>query len=41
MDNRSESPDLEADDNNMAVLQITNATARFCSFSEPERIVNF
>jgi len=31
----------KADDNNMAVLQITNATARFCSFSEPERIVNF
>lgn len=26
---------------NMAVLQITNATARFCSFSAPERKVNF
>ncbi len=31
----------KADDNNMAVLYITNATARFCSFSEPERKVNF
>lgn len=31
----------KADDDNMAVLQITNATARFCSFSAPERIVNF
>ncbi len=28
-------------DGNMAVLYITNATARFCSFSAPERVVNF
>ena len=31
----------KADDDNMAVLYITNATARFCSFSAPERKVNF
>ena len=31
----------KADDDNMSVLQITNATARFCSFSAPERKVNF
>ena len=31
----------KADDGNMAVLQITSATARFCSFSAPERIVKF
>ena len=31
----------KADDNNMAVLYITQATARFCSFTEPERKVNF
>lgn len=31
----------KADDDNMAVLYITNATARFCSFSAPERRVNF
>jgi len=31
----------KADDGNMAVLYITNATARFCSFSAPERKVNF
>lgn len=31
----------KADDDNMAVLQITNATARFCSFSAPERKVCF
>ncbi len=31
----------KADDDNMAVLYITGATARFCSFSEPERRVNF
>ncbi|MBP5420352.1 MAG: pyridoxamine 5'-phosphate oxidase family protein [Bacteroidales bacterium] len=31
----------KADDNNMAVLYITNATARFCSFMAPERRVNF
>ena len=31
----------KADDGNMAVLYITNATARFCSFAEPERKVNF
>ena len=31
----------KADDDNMAVLQITNATARFCSFSAPERKVDF
>ena len=31
----------KADDDNMAVLQITDATARFCSFSAPERKVNF
>ena len=31
----------KADDNNMAVLYITNATARFCSFAQPERKVNF
>lgn len=38
-------PDLKsmykADDDNMAVLYITNGTARFCSFSEPERKVSF
>ena len=31
----------KADDDNMAVLYITNATARFCSFSAPERRVTF
>ena len=31
----------KADDGNMAVLQITKATARFCSFSAPERKVSF
>lgn len=31
----------KADNDNMAVLYITNATARFCSFSAPERKVNF
>ncbi len=31
----------KADDDNMAVLYITNATARFCSFTSPERKVNF
>lgn len=31
----------KANDDNMAVLYITNATARFCSFSAPERTVNF
>ena len=31
----------KANDDNMAVLYITNATARFCSFSAPERSVNF
>jgi uncharacterized pyridoxamine 5'-phosphate oxidase family protein len=31
----------KADDDNMAVLYITNATARFCSFSAPERKVEF
>ena len=31
----------KADDDNMAVLYITNAIARFCSFAEPERKVNF
>ena len=31
----------KADDENMAVLYITNATARFCSFSAPERKVGF
>lgn len=31
----------KADDDNMAVLYITNATARFCSFTAPERKVNF
>ena len=31
----------KADDDNMALLQITNATARFCSFAAPERKVNF
>ena len=31
----------KADDDNMAVLYITNATARFCSFSAPERTVHF
>lgn len=31
----------KADDGNMAVLYITNATARFCSFSAAERSVNF
>ena len=31
----------KADDGNMAILYITNATARFCSFAAPERKVNF
>ena len=31
----------KADDDNMAVLYITNATARFCSFAGPERKVGF
>ena len=31
----------KADDDNMAVLYITNATARFCSFGGPERKVGF
>ena len=31
----------KADDGNMAVLYITNCTARFSSFSAPERTVNF
>ena len=31
----------KADDDNMAVLYITNATARFCSFSAQERAVSF
>lgn len=31
----------EADDDNMAVLYITNGEARFCSFSAPERKVKF
>ncbi len=31
----------KADDDNMAVLYITDATARFCSFSAPERVVKF
>ena len=31
----------KADDDNMAVLYITTATARFCSFSTPERKVEF
>ena len=31
----------KADDDSMAVLYITNATARFCSFTEQERKVNF
>ena len=31
----------KADDGNMAVLYITNATARFCSFAAPERKVQF
>lgn len=31
----------KADDDNMAVLYITNATARFFSFTEAERKVNF
>ena len=31
----------KADDDNIAVLYITNATARFCSFTEQERKVNF
>ena len=30
-----------ADDGNMAILYITNATARFCSFAAPERKVSF
>ncbi len=30
-----------ADDDNMAILYITNATARFCSFMAPERTVSF
>ncbi|GEM_PF-3666950 len=32
---------VTAGDENMAVLYITNATARFCSFSAPERKVGF
>lgn len=31
----------KADDDNIAVLYITHATARFCSFSAPERKVQF
>ena len=31
----------KADDDNMAVLYITNATARFCSFAAPEKTVHF
>lgn len=31
----------KADDDNMAVLYITNGKARFCSFSAPERSVSF
>jgi uncharacterized pyridoxamine 5'-phosphate oxidase family protein len=31
----------KADDDNMAVLYITNGTVRFCSFAEPERKVSF
>ena len=31
----------KADDGNMAVLYITNGTARFSSFSAPQRTVNF
>ena len=31
----------KADDNNMAVLYITNATARFCSFAQAEQKVQF
>ena len=31
----------KADDDNMAVLYITNGKARFCSFTDPERVVNF
>ena len=31
----------KADDDNMAVLYVTNATASFNSFSAPERKVNF
>lgn len=31
----------KADDDNMAILYITHATARFCSFSAAERKVNF
>lgn len=31
----------KADDGNMAVLYIENGTARFCSFSKPERKVSF
>ena len=31
----------KADDGNMAVLYITNGTARFSSFSAPEKTVNF
>ena len=30
-----------ADDGNMAILYITHATARFCSFAAPERKVSF
>lgn len=31
----------KADDDNMAILYMTNATARFCSFSEAERRATF
>ena len=31
----------KADDDNMAVLYVTNGKARFCSFTKPERVVNF
>ena len=31
----------KADDDNMAVLYMTNGTARFCSFSAPERTIRF
>ena len=31
----------KADDDNMALLRVTGATARFCSFAGPERKINF
>lgn len=31
----------KADDDNCALIRVSNATVRFCSFTAPERKVNF